>query len=58
MPFPASNNATEYEALRHGLHITMTLNIWWLKILGDSLLVINQAKKEWSCLDVEMVMYC
>jgi hypothetical protein len=26
-------------------------------VLGDSLLVINQANKEWSCLDDKMMMY-
>jgi hypothetical protein len=29
-----------------------------LKVLVDSLLVINQANKEWVCLDEKMMMYC
>ncbi len=33
MHFPASNNAAEYEALLHGLRITMTLGIRQLKVL-------------------------
>jgi ribonuclease HI len=57
MHFPASNNVPEYEALLHGAQIAMTLSIQWLKVLGDLLLVINQANKEWSCLDEKMMMY-
>jgi ribonuclease HI len=49
MHFLASNNVAEYEALLHGLRIA---------ILGDSLLVVNQANKEWSCIDDKMLMYC
>jgi ribonuclease HI len=57
MHFPVSNNAVEYEALLHGLRITTTLDICQLKVLGDSLLVVNQANKEWSCLDDKMLLY-
>jgi ribonuclease HI len=46
MYFPASNNAAEYEALLHGLRIAIALDIHRLKVLGDSMLVINQANKE------------
>jgi ribonuclease HI len=58
MHFPASNNALEYEALLHGLWIIITLDIHRLRVLGDSLLVINQANKEWSCVDEKIMMYC
>jgi ribonuclease HI len=58
MNFLASNNAAEYEALLHGLRIAMALNIRRLKILGDSLLVVNQANNEWLCLDDKMLLYC
>jgi hypothetical protein len=58
MHFPASNNAAEYEALLHGLRITTSLDIQRLKVLGDLMLVINQANKEWSCLDKKMMTYC
>jgi ribonuclease HI len=58
MHFPTSNNAAEYEALLHGLRIAMTLGIHRLKVLKDSLLVVNQANKEWSCLDDKMLLYC
>jgi ribonuclease HI len=39
--FPASNNAAEYEALIHGLNITVSLSIKKLMVYGDSLVVIN-----------------
>jgi ribonuclease HI len=57
MHFPASNNATEYETLLHGLRTATALGIRRLKVLEDSLLVVNQANKEWSCLDDKMLLY-
>jgi ribonuclease HI len=57
MHIPVSNNAAEYETLLDGLRIATAHGIRWLKVLGDSLLVINQANKEWSCLDEKMMMY-
>ena len=56
--FPASNNVAEYEARIHGLRIATSLGIKRIKILGDSLLIINQANEEWSCLYVNMMAYC
>jgi ribonuclease HI len=41
MHFPTSNNAAEYEALLHGLRITTALGIRRLKVLGDSLFIVN-----------------
>jgi hypothetical protein len=58
MHFLASNNAAEYEALLHGLRIAMALGIHSLKVLRDSLLIVNQANKEWSCLDDKTLLYC
>jgi ribonuclease HI len=58
MHFSASNNAVEYKALLHGLRITTTLGIHQLKVLEDSLLIVNQANKEWSCLHDKMLLYC
>jgi ribonuclease HI len=58
MHYLASNNAAEYEALLHGFRIAVTLSIHRLKVLGDSMLVINQVNKEWSCLDDKMLLYC
>jgi ribonuclease HI len=39
--FPASNIAAEYEALLNGLRIITALGIRRLKVLRDSMLVIN-----------------
>jgi ribonuclease HI len=36
----------------------MALGICRLNVLGDSMLVVNQANKEWSCLDDKMSLYC
>jgi hypothetical protein len=41
MHFPASINIAEYEALLHGVRIVTSLGIHRLKVLGDSMLVIN-----------------
>jgi ribonuclease HI len=46
MYFLASNNAAEYEALLHSVRIAMALGIRRLKVLEDSLFVVNQANKE------------
>jgi ribonuclease HI len=58
MYFLASNNAVKYEALHHSLRIATTLGIHRLKVLRDSLLVVNQTNKEWSCMDNKMLLYC
>jgi ribonuclease HI len=57
MHFATSNNAAEYETLLHGLRIAMALSIHRLGVLMDSVLVVNQANKEWSCLDDKMMMH-
>ena len=44
--FPASNNATEYEACLHGLRIAVKLGVKHLMVYGDSTLVINQLNKD------------
>jgi hypothetical protein len=56
--FSASNNATEYEDLIHGLNIVVSLGIKRLMVYGDSLVVISQINKEWDCLNDSMGMYC
>jgi ribonuclease HI len=56
--FPASNNATEYEALIHGLSITVSLGIKKLMVYGDSLVVISQINKDWDCSTDSIGKYC
>ena len=56
--FPASNNATEYEAYLHGLRIAIELGVKRIMVYGDSALVINQLNKDWSCSSEKMDAYC
>ena len=56
--FPASNNATEYEACFHGLRIAVELRVKRLMVYGDSTLVINQLNNDWSCSSEKMDAYC
>jgi ribonuclease HI len=44
-----SNNEAEYEALLHGLCLTISLGIKRLLVYDDSLLVVQQVNKEWDC---------
>lgn len=55
--FPVLNNAVEYEALVHGLHIAISYGIKWLMVYGDSLVVINQINKDWCCSTESMGKY-
>jgi ribonuclease HI len=56
--FPASNNATEYEARIHGMRIVVKLSVKRLYIHGDSALVINQLNKDWDMTSDKMDAYC
>jgi ribonuclease HI len=56
--FPASNNATEYEACFHGLGIVVDLGIKRLYVHSDSALVINQLNKDWDTTSKKMDAYC
>lgn len=46
-----SNNEAEYAALYHGLNLCLELDISHqkIKVIGDSLVVINQLTGEWPC---------
>jgi ribonuclease HI len=46
--FEVSNNKAKYEALLHGLRLTVSLGIKRLLVYGDSLLVVQQVNKEWD----------
>ena len=56
--FKATNNATEYEALIHGLRIAASLGIKRLLAYGDSKVVIQQVNKDWDCTEEKMDAYC
>jgi len=55
--FEVSNNEAEYEALLHGLHLTVSLGIKQLFVYGDSLLVVQQVNKEWDINKETMYAY-
>ena len=56
--FKATNNATEYEALIHGLRIAITLSIKCLLAYGDSKVIIQQVNKDWKCTKEKTDAYC
>ena len=56
--FKATNNATEYEALIHGLRIAASLGIKRLLSYGDSKVVIQQVNKDWDYTQEKMDAYC
>ena len=56
--FSASNNAAEYESCLHGLRIAVELGVKRLMVYRDSVLVINQLNKDWSCSRKKMDAYC
>jgi ribonuclease HI len=55
--FRASNNATEYEAAIHGLHIAIELGIKRLMVYDNSTLVIRHINKDWDCNNEKMDAY-
>src|SRR5215216_6483448 len=42
--FPCTNNAAEYEALLHGLHMAREMNLSRVRCFGDSDLVARQSR--------------
>jgi ribonuclease HI len=53
-----SNNEAEYEALLHGLRLTISLGIKRLLVYDDSAVVINQVNKSWDRNNENMDAYC
>lgn len=56
--FQATNNVAEYEALLHGLRITVSLGIRGLHAQDDFDLVIQHVMMVWECRDPTMQAYC
>jgi ribonuclease HI len=52
-----SNNKAEYEALLHGLLLTISLGIKRLLVYSDTLLVFNQVNKSWDHNKENMAAY-
>uniref|UniRef100_A0A2N9HZY5 Uncharacterized protein n=1 Tax=Fagus sylvatica TaxID=28930 RepID=A0A2N9HZY5_FAGSY len=55
--FPCSNNAVEYEAYLAGLAIAYEMGIKHLRVIGDSNLVVCQARGEFSLKEPSLVPY-
>ena len=52
-----SNNATEYEALLHGLRMAISMGIQRLEVRGDSNLAISQINGDFDAKDPKMAAY-
>ena len=52
-----SNNATEYEALLHGLRMAVSMGIQHLEVRGDSNLAISQINGDFDVKDPKMAAY-
>ena len=48
LEFPCSNNTVEYEAYQMGLVTTLEMRIKHRRVIGDSILVVYQAKGSFS----------
>ena len=57
LDFKCSNNQAEYEALIIGLGILIELKVQFIKIFGDSQLVMKQSKEEYQCLNENLIGY-
>jgi ribonuclease HI len=57
IPWQATNNEAEYEALIHGLRIVTSLGIKRLLVYRDSAMVINQVNKDWDSTKNNMDTY-
>ena len=55
--FPCTNNATEYEALLHGLRMAKEMNLIRVCCFGDSDLVAQQVFGTWDSKDPLMAAY-
>ena len=58
LDFSCSNNASEYEAYITGLAIAHGMGIRHLRVIGDSNLIICQAKGEFSLKEPSLAPYC
>ncbi|KAI5316183.1 hypothetical protein L3X38_045359 [Prunus dulcis] len=57
LDFQCTNNRAEYEALIIGLEMLVELRIQYVKILGDSMLVLKQIDGEYKCLSPSLAVY-
>ena len=55
--FPATNNATEYEACIMGLRATLGLGVMEFEVYGDSALIISQIQNRWKIKEERLMPY-
>ena len=55
--FKVSNNAAEYETCIAGLEAALELGARRLDVIGDSNLVVSQAKGDWKVKEEKMMLY-
>ncbi|XP_012836532.1 PREDICTED: uncharacterized protein LOC105957150 [Erythranthe guttata] len=58
LPFKASNNEAEYEAVIHGMKLVSSAGGRKLNIFSDSQLVVQQVKGEFEIKNERMMAYC
>ena len=57
LAFRVTNNEVEYEECVMGMEALMALKVTEVEILGDSMLVINQATGEWDLKEPHLKKY-
>ena len=57
LEFPCSNNTAEYEAYLTGLAMALEMGVKHLRIIGDSNLVVCQAKGSFSLKEPSLAPY-
>ena len=57
LAFRVTNNEAEYEACAMELEALIALKVIKVEILGDSMLVINQATDEWDLKEPYLKLY-
>ena len=55
--FPATNNATKYEACIMGLRVALGLEVKDLEVYGDSTLIISQIQNKWKIKEEKLMPY-
>ena len=55
--FPATNNATEYEACIMGLQVALGLGVKEFEVYGDLALIISQIQNKWKIKEERPIPY-
>jgi len=57
LEFECTNNTIEYEALIQGLYKAIDLKVQYLKVFGDSKIIIKQVRNTIHCLSTHLKHY-